>query len=51
MDHHTPIEESTKKKVYIITNHNSGDILEKELKKLEFISEIKKGSPNIINQE
>lgn len=50
MDHHTPIEESTKKKVYIITNHNSGDILEKELKKLEFISEIKKGSPNIINQ-
>ena len=50
MEHYTPMEESNKKKVYLITNHKSGDIIEKELKKLEFISEIRKGSPNIINQ-
>ena len=39
-----------KKKVYLITNNNSGDIIENELKKMEFIGEIRKGSPNILNE-
>ena len=41
---------NNKKRVYLITNHKSGDILEKELKNIDFISEIRIGSPNIINE-
>ena len=45
-----PILERNKKKVYLITNNSSGNILENELKNMDFISEVRKGSPNTINQ-
>ena len=45
-----PISNGNKKKVYLITNNKSGNILENELKNMDFISEVRKGSPNIINQ-
>ena len=34
----------------MITNHNSGDLLEKLLKKIPFISDVRTGSPEIISE-
>ena len=46
-----PISEGNKKKVYLITNNISGNILlENELRNMDFISQVRKGSPNVINQ-
>ena len=44
------IPENIKKKVFVITKHNSGDLLEKLLKKIPFISEVRTGSPEIISE-
>jgi len=43
-----PLVNSNKKRVYLITNHQSGDILLNILQNLPFISEVKIGSPNVI---
>ena len=39
-----------KKRVFLITNHKAGDILEQELKKMKSISKVKIGSPDDINK-
>ena len=44
------IPENIKKKVFLITNHGSGDLLEKLLKQIPFISEVRTGSPEIISE-
>jgi hypothetical protein len=44
------IPENIKKKVFLITNHGSGDLLEKLLKKIPFVSEVRTGSPEIISE-
>ena len=44
------ISDENKKKIYLITDNSSGNILENELKNIDFISEVRKGSPDIINQ-
>ena len=44
------IPENIKKKIFLITNHGSGDLLEKLLKKIPFVSEIRIGSPEIISE-
>jgi len=44
------IPENIKKKVFLITNHGSGDLLEKLLKKISFVSEVRTGSPEIISE-
>jgi hypothetical protein len=40
----------TKKKVFLITNRKSNDILLNLLKGAPFISEVRIGSPNVIKQ-
>ena len=45
-----PCINSNKKKVYLISNRQSGDILLNLLKEIPFISEIRIGSPNIIKE-
>ena len=42
------IPKNIKKKIFLITNHFSGDLLEKLLKKIPFVSEVRIGSPDII---
>jgi len=42
------ISKNIKKKIFLITNHGSGDLLEKLLKKIPFVSEVRIGSPDII---
>ena len=42
------IPENIKKKIFLITNHGSGDLLEKLLKKIPFVSEVRIGSPDMI---
>ena len=44
------VPENIKKKVFLITKHNSGDLLEKLLKKIPFISDVRTGSPEIISE-
>jgi len=44
------VPENIKKKVFLITNHGSGDLLEKLLKQIPFISEVRIGSPEIISE-
>ena len=41
---------NNKKKVLLITNHKSGDILLNLLKNSSFISEIRIGSPNVLKE-
>ena len=42
------ISKNIKKKIFLITNHGSGDLLEKLLKKMPFVSEVRIGSPDMI---
>ena len=44
------IPENIKKKIFLITNHGSGDLLEKLLKKIPFVSEVRTGSPDVISE-
>ena len=41
---------NNKKKVLLITNHKSGDILLNLLKNSSFISEVRIGSPNVLKE-
>jgi len=44
------IQENIKKKIFLITNHASNDLLEKLLKKIPFVSEVRIGSPNVLSE-
>ena len=44
------IPENIKKRVFLITNHESGDLLEKLLKKIPFVSELRIGPPETISE-
>ena len=44
------IPENINKKVFLITNHGAGDLLEKLLKNIPFVSEVRTGSPEIISE-
>ena len=44
------IPENIKKRVFLITNHVSGDLLEQLLKKIPFISELRIGPPETLSE-